>query len=33
MAPVMILRAARAAALWGITVLVAASTLVAFGEE
>ncbi len=29
----MILRTARAAALWGITVLVAASTLVAFGES
>jgi Protein of unknown function (DUF2637) len=28
-----ILRTARAAALWGITVLVAASTLVAFGES
>ena len=29
----MILRTARAAALWGITILVAASTLVAFGES
>lgn len=29
----MILRTARAAALWGITALVAASTLVAFGES
>ena len=29
----MILRVARAAALWGITALVAASTLVAFGES